>query len=91
MTRRVAVRVKGRKGDYWVYTLESWLRELRWLIESEYNVVAEIKVEESNTELPQVYVNDILVLEGVPGEEGYLYEALKKALDVILGRDANHS
>lgn len=86
LRRKVTLKVRGRRGDYWVYTLSMWLGELKWLIKEEYGVEAEIVQEHCDCELPQVYVNDLLVVVGVPGEEGYLYESLKKALDIIARR-----
>ena len=88
MRSRVVLKVRGRKGDYWVYTLSMWLRELKWLIEEEYGLDVKIVEEDCELEAPQVYVNDLLAVVGVPGEEGYLYEAIKKVLDSIVGPGA---
>ena len=83
--RRFKIRVQGRRGDYWRYTVSSWLREVKDILEQEYHVLLEIIEEDVDLELPRILVEDELVLEGVPGEEGYLIEALKKALDRLAG------
>jgi len=83
--KKLKVRVQGRRGDYWRYTVSSWLREVKDILEKEYHVILEIVEEDVDLELPRILVGEHLVLEGVPGEEGYLIEALKKALDDILG------
>lgn len=66
------------KGDYSCYTLLSWLREISDLLSEESGESVEI-VEELSTEseMPELYIGDDLVLMGVPGEEGYLIEAIK--------------
>ncbi len=82
----VTIRVIGRRGDYWRYTVVSWVKEVKDILEQEYNVRIKVVEEDGDVELPLIYVGDQLVLEGVPGEEGYLIEVLKKAFDDIIGR-----
>ncbi len=82
----IVVRVIGRRGDYWRYTITSWVNEVKDILEQEYNVRIKVVEEDGDVELPLIYVGDHLVLEGVPGEEGYLIEVLKKAFDNIIGR-----
>ncbi len=81
---KLRVRVQGRSSDYWRYTLSSWLREIKEILEQEYNVSLEIVEEDVDIGVPRILVEDEIVLEGVPGEEGYLIETLKKALDEVL-------
>ena len=69
--------------DYLGYTLCSWIEEVKDVIESEHCV--EIVYRCRRTDRcgeydPKLLVNDVPVLEGIPGEEGYLIEVLKKVL-----------
>ncbi len=86
---RLRVRVQGRSSDYWRYTLSSWLREVKEILEQEYNVSLEIVEEDVDIDTPRILVENEIVLEGVPGEEGYLIEALKKALNEALKETAH--
>ncbi len=86
--RKFKIRVQGRRGDYWRYTVSSWLREVKDILEQEYHVLLEVIEEDVDLELPRVLVEDELVLEGVPGEEGYLIEVLKKVFDKLAGSPA---
>jgi len=74
---RLNIVVAGKRGDYFVWTLATWCRELRDFLEEELGYKVTVEVREEDAELPRLYVNGILVLEGVPGEEGYLIEILK--------------
>ncbi len=87
---KLRVRVQGRSGDYWRYTLSSWLREVKELLEQEYNVSIEIVEEDVDIGVPRILVENEIILEGVPGEEGYLIEALKKILDEIFKEPTRH-
>jgi hypothetical protein len=70
--------------DYYGYTLESWIRDYLWLIEREVCDRVQVSSEKlpgglcSRSEHP-VYleVDGEIVVEGLPGEEGYLIEVLK--------------
>ena len=79
----IIIKIKGRK-NYWRYTIKSWCLEIKDLLEYEYNDKVTILEEDGDNELPQVYVNEIFVFEGVPREEGYLLELVKKVLDKII-------
>ncbi len=83
--KKLRVRVQGKRGDYWRYTVSSWLKEVKDILEQEYSILLEIVEEDVDLELPRILVEDKLILEGVPGEEGYLIEVLKKALDKLAG------
>lgn len=72
--------IRGKK-NYWRYTIAMWCYEIKELVEEELGENVEIIVEDSENELPQVYLNDVFVLEGVPKEEGYLLELIKKVID----------
>ena len=78
--REVALRVKGH-DNYWRFTLASWLREIKWLIEEEYCVRVSIVVEDSSNQDPILLLGDEVILKGIPGEEGYLHEVIKSALE----------
>lgn len=77
----VIIRVAGRKGDYWRYTIVSWLYEVKDILEQEYGIRIRIIEEDEDRDLPAIYIGDQEIGEGVPGEEGYLIEILKKVLD----------
>jgi len=79
--RVLKIIVAGKKGDYWRHTLTSWCHEIKELLEEEYDISIEILTREEECLLPRVYVNDILVFEGVPSEEGYLIELLKGIIE----------
>jgi len=82
--KSVTLRIIGNKDDYWFYTVKSWLYEIKDILEDEYNITIQIKEECKDLELPVVYVNEELAFIGVPGEEGYLIEILKKVLDKVI-------
>jgi len=76
---RVEIVVVG-KPNYDRHTLVSWVNEIKDVIELECGIEVELNIEDTNDELPKLLINDIVVLEGLPGEEGYLIEVLKNAL-----------
>ena len=73
----VKLRVLGRPGSHARWTLASWLRELRDFLRDELGVEVE---EDVDVDTPVLCVDDEVLLVGVPGEEGYLIEALRRAL-----------
>lgn len=75
----VKIVVKGAE-NYWRFTIVSWLFDVKDVLEGELNDVLEIRVEEGDNEDPALYVNGRLIGMGVPGEEGYLIEIIKKAI-----------
>ncbi len=87
--RKVKVTVKGRPGDYWRYTLSQWLLEIRDILESEYSVEVVVDEEDADVDEPVILVDGEVALVGVPGEEGYLIEVLKRVLDEKLGRSSS--
>jgi len=70
--------------EYYGYTLHAWLSEVKDLLERE--LCAEVKlleparVEGECREPVYLEVDGEIVLEGLPGEEGYLIEVLKSML-----------
>ncbi|MCE4612211.1 MAG: hypothetical protein F7C07_00035 [Desulfurococcales archaeon] len=70
--------------EYLVNTLYWWLLEIEDLIEEECGIdIVPEKAMESECTRPypvRLYANEELVMEGLPGEEGYLIEALKKLI-----------
>jgi len=82
--------VRGR-SNYWRHTLYLWLLEIRDILESEINERLEIVVLDGSSEDPELLVDGELVGKGVPGEEGYLIEILKKAILNIRGKRKSSS
>ena len=64
---------------------------MRELLEGEYGVGIRVREEDEDCELPRVYVGGELAFEGVPGEEGYLIELLKLAVEERLGLRGSNS
>ena len=75
----VKLRVLGRRGSYSRKTLATWLHELREFLQGELGVEVEVVEEDLDVDVPVLYVDDQVLLIGLPGEEGYLIEALRKA------------
>ncbi len=82
--RRITITVCGQPS-YQRYTLHEWLREIKDLLEEEYGVELVIKTRDTPSEEPQLCIGNEPFLEGIPGEEGYLIEIMKKLLDIVLG------
>jgi hypothetical protein len=74
----VKITVKGR-NNYWRLTVHAWLLEVKDILEKEVGEEVEIEVIDGLSEDPELYVDGFLVGMGVPGEEGYLIEIVKKA------------
>ncbi len=70
--------------DYYGYTLHSWVLEVRDLLEREICDRVEVgepaKIGGECGEPVYLEANGEIVVEGLPGEEGYLLEALKSML-----------
>ncbi|MCS7099300.1 MAG: hypothetical protein NZ925_03040, partial [Sulfolobales archaeon] len=74
------------RRSYECYTLASWIREISEILSSEFGESVEIREEHSDEiSEPETYVENELVLVGLPGEEGYLIEALKHAIKKLRG------
>jgi hypothetical protein len=71
--------VRGR-NNYWRYTLYSWLLEVKDVLERELNEPLEVAVLDGDSEDPELLVDGEFIGKGIPGEEGYLIEIIKKAL-----------
>jgi len=78
----VKITVKGR-NNYWRLTVHAWLLEVKDILEKEVGEEVEIEVIDGLSEDPELYVDEFLVGMGVPGEEGYLIEIVKKAYSMI--------
>ncbi|MEM0004039.1 MAG: hypothetical protein QXE10_04510 [Desulfurococcaceae archaeon] len=76
------ITVKGR-NNYWRLTVHAWLLEVKDILEKEVGEEVEIEVIDGLSEDPELYVDGFLVGMGVPGEEGYLIEIVKKAYSMI--------
>ena len=86
MVVEVRVTVYGRRGDHWAWTLYTWLLEVKDILEQEYGVKIRAELRELDVDLPVVTVNDEVAFIGVPGEEGYMIEELKKVFDEVIGK-----
>ena len=76
--------VKG-KSNYWRFTLYSWLLEVRDILSLEIGEPVEVLLVDGDSDEPELYINGLLVCVGVPGEEGYLIEVVKKAVASLRG------
>lgn len=76
----VKLTVIGRRGDRLRHTLAGWLQELKDFLLEELGVEVEVVEEDVDVETPALLVDGELLFIGMPSEEGYLIEALKKAL-----------
>jgi len=81
--RRLSIIVAGKNDDYWRDTVYMWVLEVKEILENEYNIELNVELGEYDSELPIVLVENEIAFVGVPGEEGYLIEYLKKTLDRI--------
>lgn len=76
--------VKG-KPNYWRFTLYSWLLEVRDILSLEIGEPVEVLLVDGESDEPELYIDGLLVCVGVPGEEGYLIEVVKKAVASLRG------
>ena len=76
--------VKG-KPNHWRFTLYSWLLEVRDILSLEIGEPVEVLLVDGESDEPELYINGLLVCVGVPGEEGYLIEVVKKAVASLRG------
>ncbi len=81
--RKIEIKLLG-KNNYLRWTLEQWFYEIKDIVEKEYNILLELKVIDTEDAEPMLAIDDAVFLEGLPGEEGYLIEVLKKVLDSVL-------
>lgn len=78
----IKVTVVGRP-NYYARTLYSWCLELRDFLREDLGREIEVRLVEGDSPLPQLYVCGKLAFEGLPGEEGYLIELIKHAVDEL--------
>lgn len=76
------ITIRG-KPNYWRYTVYSWLLEIKDILSQEVGEDVEVEVLDGESELPEFYINEHLIGSGVPGEEGYLIEVIKKAVAIL--------
>jgi len=81
--KSITLIVKGKKDDYWVKTLLMWLKEIRDILEQEYNIKLDFKFENNpDIELPIIVSPEGgIVFNEILEEPGYIIEYLKKYLD----------
>ncbi len=70
----------GKRDSYLKYTLTRWLEEVKDLLKEDLGVEVEVVEKDGDFEAPVLCVGDEVILVGLPGEEGYLLEALRRAL-----------
>jgi hypothetical protein len=78
----VKITIRGRP-NYWRFTVYSWLLEVKDILSQEIGEDVEVEVLDGESELPELYINEHLIGSGVPGEEGYLIEVIKKAVEIL--------
>jgi hypothetical protein len=78
----VKITIRG-KPNYWRFTVYSWLLEVKDILSQEIGEDVEVEVLDGESELPELYINEHLIGSGVPGEEGYLIEVIKKAVAIL--------
>jgi len=83
---RIYIKIKG-DGGYWHQTVRDWILYIKDLLEEEYGIEVSLIEDESGDDMPEVYINEKFVFKGVPGEEGYLLELLKKELDNMFDQE----
>ena len=76
------ITIRG-KPNYWRFTVYSWLLEVKDILSQEIGEDVEIEVLDGESDLPELYINEHLIGSGVPGEEGYLIEVIKKAVEIL--------
>ncbi len=86
--RVIKLKVLGRPS-YNKWTLYQWVLEIKDILENEYCIHLEIEVVDTIDEEPILMIEDNIVLEGLPGEEGYLIEIIKHNLDKLLVKEKN--
>jgi len=62
------------------------MHEIKDILEREYGIELRIEEEDGTSELPEVYLENKLILIGVPSEEGYLIELIKPVIEKYLSR-----
>lgn len=78
------ITIKG-KANYWRFTVYNWVLEIKEIIEQEISELVELNVIDGENDDPELYIDDYYIGTGVPGEEGYLIEIIKKAYKQIRG------
>lgn len=86
--RVIKLKVLGRPS-YNKWTLHQWVLEIKDILENEYGIRLEIEVFDTIDEEPILMIEDNIILEGLPGEEGYLIEIIKHNLDKLLIKENN--
>ena len=73
-------------ANHWRYTVVQWMHEIKDILEREYGIELRMEEEDGTSKLPEVYLENKLILIGVPGEEGYLIELIKPVIEEYLSR-----
>ncbi len=76
----IIVTVRG-KNNYLRWTLVQWFMEIKDIVENEYGIRLELKILDSDEDYPVIMYGNRIVFEGLPGEEGYFIEILKKIVE----------
>ncbi|MEM1643488.1 MAG: hypothetical protein QW369_02395 [Desulfurococcaceae archaeon] len=81
--RTLKIIIKGSR-NYLRWTIEQWFYEVKDIVENEYGVKLLIEVIDGDEEYPLIMYGDKVFFEGLPGEEGYLIEVLKRIVEEAL-------
>ena len=76
----IIVTVRG-KNNYLRWTLMQWFMEIKDIVENEYGIRLELKILDSDEDYPVIMYGNRIIFEGLPGEEGYFIEILKKVVE----------
>jgi hypothetical protein len=79
MKLKVVIVVRG-EPNYLRWTLERWFEEVKGLVEGEYGVAIDVRVIDGVEEYPVIESCGKTYFEGLPGEEGFLIEVIKRIM-----------
>jgi hypothetical protein len=80
MKPRVEIVVRG-EPNYLRWTLERWFEEVKGLVEGEYDVTIDVMVIDGVEEHPVIESCGRMYFKGLPGEEGFLIEVIKRIVE----------
>lgn len=84
MDKKVRISIVGR-NTYEKWSVYQWVLECADILENEYGINIEVSMANTENESPAIVVNGERI-DQIPFEEGYVIEALKKALDRVVDR-----
>lgn len=84
MARRVEISIRGR-SNYIKWSLYQWVLGFRDFLANEYGCEIDVKMVDGNEDYPVVIVDSVVINRYV-FDEGFVLEAIKKALDGVCRR-----